>query len=255
MRYVLGFLILFIAPMSWASRFSPSAPAQQSKEATRWSLAQWMEQKGKLQWMDIWLNSNTKSPSFYEIYLGGDYAQYESNTSLNGGTPTVTEDLTSWRAHAGMFVSLLGVHGQYEKSEKDHREQVDAVGQLRILGHTDQGSNLTGFYGIHRQNFQDASLQNDQVQNTQAGGYLTLYLVNFWAIQGKYQHFFENKSNLDTEVKGHRIEASTWVEWGAIRVYGTYFKEPMTYSTTTSETQIHREGFNLGLRVYLDFKK
>lgn len=251
--------MLFISPATWAYNFSPASSAQQSKEATRWSLAQWMEQKGKFQWMDIWLNSNTKSPSFYEIYLGGDAAQYESNASLNSAAPTTTEDLQSWRAHAGMFVSLLGVHGQYEKSEDQSgfhtQEQWDLVGQLRILGHTDQGSNLTGFYGLHRQNFQNSISQNDQVENRQAGGYLTLYVLSFWGLQGKYQHFFKGTSEQGLDVEGHRIEATTWIEWGAVRLYGTWYKEPMKYTSPSDVTEIEREGFHVGLRVYLDFKK
>jgi hypothetical protein len=244
------FSILTLSTSAFAYDFSPKSVPQQSKVATRWSLAQWMEQKGKIQWMDLWLNSNVKSPSFYEMYVGGDYAQYQSSTSLNSATPTVTEDLNSWRAHAGGFISLIGIYGQYEKSADEHREQIDALGMLRVLGHTDQGSNLTGFYGLHQQNF-----GIDKVSNQQAGGYLTLYILSFWALQGKYQHYFKHDSDFGIQVEGHRAEASTWVEWGALRLYGTYYKEPLKLTSPGGITQVEREGFNMGLRIYLDFKK
>lgn len=250
MRYLFVFLILFLSAKSFAYNFTPASVPQQSKEASRWSLAQWMEQKGKMQWMDLWLNSNVESPSFYEIYMGGDYAQFESTTSVNSGPATLEKDINSWRAHAGAFVSLLGIYSQYEKIEDETREQWEFLGMLRILGHTDQGSNLTGFYGLHEQNF-----GSDYVRNNEAGGYLTLYLVNFLAIQGKYQHFFENKSEQGVNVDGHRIEASTWVEYGALRIYGTWYKEPLNYTTAIDTKTITREGFYLGVRVYLDFKK
>jgi hypothetical protein len=247
---VIIFNILTLSAPAFAYDFSPQSGPQQSKVATRWSLSQWMEQKGKIQWMDLWLNSNVQSPSFYEMYLGGDYAQYKSTTSVNSAASTIDNDLNSWRAHAGIFVSLLGVYAQYEKSAAENREQFDALVLLRVLGNTDQGSNLTGFYGVHRQNF-----QMDSVKNQQAGGYLTLYVLSFWALQGKYQHYYKNESDNGTQVDGHRVEASTWVEWGALRLYGTYYKEPLKLITPANVTQIEREGFYLGVRVYLDFKK
>lgn len=247
-------LILFSAfytSTSLAYEFSPKTPIQASKQAQRWSLSQWMEQKGKLQWMDIWLGSNTNPPSFYELYLGVDYTQMErSFMATPGSVATITEDIESKSGHIGMFVSIFGLHGRYERSQDSERKSWDALAQLRILGTSDQASNLVLFYGL-----KDLSLSLDRTQHQQAGGYLTLYLLQHWAIQGRYSHFFADTSDSGAEVTGHRTELSTWIEWGPMRVFGSYFKEPIEHSLggTTSETSF--EGFSVGFRTYLDFKK
>jgi hypothetical protein len=243
-------LILFSAlytPNSIAIEFSPKTPIQASKQAQRWSLSQWMEQKGKLQWMDVWLGSNTNPPSFYELYLGVDYTQMDrAFVSPIGNLPVVTEDIVSKSGHIGLFVSIFGLHGRYERSQDSERKSWDALAQLRILGTSDQASNLVLFYGL-----KDLTLS----QHQQAGGYLTLYLLQHWAIQGRYSHFFEDTSDSGAAVSGKRTELSTWLEWGPVRVFGSYFKEPIEHSLggTTSETSF--EGFSVGFRTYLDFKK
>jgi hypothetical protein len=243
-------MILFVAASADAYDFSPQSSAQVTKQAQRWSLSQWMEQKGKLQWMDLWLNSNVKSPSFYEIYLGADYSVLDQTLTLLPSTTTTTDDIASRSGHLGLFVSIFGVYGRYEKSADNERVAWDAVAQLRLLGANDQGSNLTLFYGLRGQ-----EIQSDESQHQQAGGYLTLYLLQPWAIQGRYSQFLEATSKAGVVVKGHRLEASTWLEWGPIRFYGTWFKEPLELSAAGVPSELTTEGYSLGIRTYLDFKK
>lgn len=244
-------LIIFIAALSHAYDFSPRSNAQTAKQAQRWSLAQWMEQKGKLQWMDLWLNANSNSPSFYEIFIGADYTTFDQSLASPSGSAAVTTDGLSAKAgHMGMFISIFGVYGRYEKSAHDERVAWDALGQLRLLGASDQGSNLTVFYGLR-----GLKRYGDFSQNQQAGGSLTLYLLQPWAVQGRYAQFFEKAADSGTLVSGHRIEVTSWLEWGPIRLYGTWFKEPLKLSISGNSSDLTYQGYNFGIRTYLDFKK
>lgn len=230
--------------------FSPRSSAQVAKEAQRWSLSQWMEQKGKIQWMDLWLNTNTKSPSYYEIYIGADYSLMERSVSTDAGPATLTEDITSRSGHLGLFVSIFGLYTRYEKSSDSERTSWENLAQLRLLGSSDQGSNLTLFYG-----FKDLNLSLEKSNHQQAGGYLNLYLLKAWAIQGRYAQILESNTSSGAQLSGHRIEATTWLEWGPLRFFGTWYKEPLeqTLGNTTTETSF--EGYSIGIRTYLDFKK
>lgn len=259
MRFLSLLLIFSASHQSFALDVSPSSQSQEAKASRRWSLAQWMEQKGKVQWMDLWLKTpydsasggrGKRGPWLYDVYIGGDYNQHDRESVANTGTAPNEGDFRSVGYHAGAFFSVFGVHARYENSDTENRTVWDGLLQMRLLGISDQTSNLTLFYGLHQQEF-----LNDKVQLQQAGGYLTFYLVNAWAAQARYQHFFEETSDLGNEIKGYRFEATTWVEWGGVRIFGTWFHEPMDYITPTGNMTITRDGVSAGVRVYLDFKK
>ncbi len=245
-------LLFGLSSSAQAVDMSPSSPIQTAKKAQRWSLAQWMEQKGKFQLQDSWLASNRNPPTDYELFVGADYSKLEQDILIEpSGPSTVKEDISSKSVHAGGFYSIFGVYGRYEKSNDSERRAWDALAQLRLLGSSDQSSGIVLFYGL-----KDLTLSLDKSQHQQAGGYLTLYLLGSWAIQGRYASYFEDRADSGRDLKGHRIEASTWVEYGPIRVYGTYFKEPLEHSLSGAATSTTTfEGFSFGFRTYLDFKK
>ncbi len=218
-----------------------------------------MEQKGKVQWMDLWLKTpydsgssrgGSRGPWIYDVYLGGDYNQHDRE-SRGSFLPLPGEgDFRSVAYHAGFFMSVFGIHARYDNSVTEDRTILDGLLQLRLLGISDQASNITLFYGVHQQDF-----LNDQVNLPQAGGSVTFYLVNAWAVQARYQHFFSAESDAGNDIEGYRFEGTTWVEWGGVRFFGTWFHEPTEYVTPTGDLRISRDGVSAGIRVYLDFKK
>lgn len=250
MRWLI-FIALLNPSLSSAYDFTPKSETQVAKQAQRWSLKQWMEQKGQFKWMDMWLAGNQKQrPSYYEVFLGADYVELERQSRTNLSGLTNDGKFESTRGHLGLFISSFGLYGDYEKSKDEDRSQWEALAMIRLLGATDQGSNMTLFYGLHDQKF-----LGDHVQNQQAGGAITLYLLGSWAIQGKYHHFFKDTTDLSNTVDGQRIEASSWVEYGALRIYGTWFRETHDQTNAVGSLSTQREGIRAGVRVYLDFKK
>ncbi|MBY0316876.1 MAG: hypothetical protein K2Q26_15250 [Bdellovibrionales bacterium] len=234
-----------------ALEFTPKSEAQVSKQASRWSLKQWMEQKSQFKWMDVWLAGQKKeTASIYEVYIGADHNQYDRSTRTNLSGLTDDGEFDSTRGHGGIFIKFFGLYGDYERSKDEGRTQWEALALLRLLGTSDQGSSLNLFYGLH-----DLKFAGDQVQNQQAGGSMTLYLLDSWAIQGKYHQFFEAKSDLQNDIEGRRVEASTWLEYGAFRIFGTWYKEKIDQTNSIGTINTEREGIRAGVRVYLDFKK
>jgi hypothetical protein len=257
MKCFILFLLIFCAPTAWSLDLSPSTPTQSAKSARRWSLSQWMEQKGKVQWMDLWLKtpydtggSRGDGPWIYDVYIGGDYNLHDRESTGTLTPLPAAADFRSISYHAGFFISVFGLHGKYENSETEERTVLDGLLQLRLLGVSDQASNITLFYGVHQE-----ELLNDKVTLPQAGGSVTFYLVNAWAVQGRYQHFFKTESDAGNNAEGYRFEGTTWVEWGGVRFFGTWFHEPMEYATPTGDMRLIRDGVSAGIRVYLDFKK
>lgn len=244
-------IALFLSTSVQAYDFTPKSEAQVAKQSQRWSLKQWMEQKGQFKWMDMWLAGNQKErPSFYEVFLGADAVDLD-RTSTGALAPTLSNGkFASTRGHLGAFVSFLGVYADYERSKQEDRSQWELLGMIRLLGTTDQGSNITLFYGLRDQKF-----LGDQVHNQQAGGSVSLYLLDHWGIQGQYHHYYEAKSDLNNTIKGSRIEATTWVEYGAFRFYGTWYRERTDLTSNLGTLPTDREGIRAGIRVYLDFKK
>lgn len=251
----LSLVLLFISQAGLGYDFSPNSRSQIKKDAQRWSLSQWMEQKSNFKLMDVWLNYNS-TPSYSELYLGGHFSEYErlSQNVPGGFSLPDNEDLAMTTGYLGGFVSIFGLHGEYARSSDEDRTISQAYAMLRIMGATDQGTNLTAFYGLRDEEMESPGYM-DSVQNQQVGGYLTLYIFRSFAIQGKYHHYFDETSDNGSTIGGHRMEASAWVEYGALRLYGTWYKEPLTIDSGSGIFEIERSGFNAGFRIYLDIKK
>jgi len=235
---------------AWDTYYGPKAPVQVAKQAQRWSLKQWMEQKGNMQWQDMWLRGNSSTPSLFEGYIGGEYTAYDRGSVTTLG-PLVTDgEFKASGAHAGLYLGWFGLSARYENSSDEDRHTLNGLANLRLLGASDQGSNFVLFYGARAESF-----LGDKVLNQQAGASMQLYLFDPWAVQGRYHHYLEADSDRGNQIDGYRVEVTTWLEYGAIRFFGSWFYEPITMANSLGSMTTRREGFNAGLRIYLDFKK
>lgn len=246
---------IFLIPNSvWAYDFSPNSSIQKAKKAQRWTLAQWMEQKGNIRWMDAWLNTSS-SPSYSELYLSVIHSEFEREQldPATGNTLSTFEEVRSVTGQLGGFVSIFGLHGEFESNTDEDRERWQAYAMLRLFGSTDQGTNLTGFFGAVDETYQILGTE-DKVQQLQAGGYMTLYLLSAWALQLKYHSYMSEQTDLGYDREGHRYEATTWVEYGALRLFGSWFQEEMTSVGLGQEIVHQRQGITAGFRLYLDIK-
>ncbi len=215
---------------------------QQAKEAKRWSLSQWLEQKSKVKLMDMWLGYNQPSP--YEFFFSVDTSNIEQQNQI-GTTPATTQNFKNYRGSFGAFVTAVGLYGEYEQSDEE-LTQWKALFMVRLLGHSDQSTNLTLHYGLMNQD-----MNNDPIQFQVGGGRMNLYIIKAFALTGLYDYIFESTSEQNFIMQGQRFEAGAFIEYGALRIYGSFYQETMNITSPALQEFIRtREGILYGLRFY-----
>lgn len=222
--------------------YSRAQKKQEAKDAKRWSLSQWMEQKRNNRLMDTWLMYNAPSP--YEFFLGVDTASVQRDTLIND-IVTQSQSYRTYRGHMAAFVTLVGLYGEYEKSN-EILEQWKALFMFRILGSSDQSTHLTAHYGL-----MGREDQGEKSQHQVGGGRFNFYLIRAFAVHGLYEYILEAETDVHNTIEGHRIEAGAHIEYGALRIYGSWFSENLKrVDTLNQETHQRREGILFGTRIY-----
>lgn len=235
-------MILFYSiPNSFADVFVIIAEKEQKKKSSSWNLLDWMETKKQFALMDQWLALNTNKESLFEGYIGSDQGKYDFR-SIDS-----TSKKTMLSGSLGLFVSLFGLEGQYEKSN-ERFENYNYQASLRIFGPYKQSTNITMFYGIRDQK----TALGEKLQNQYWGGSATVYLFRFLGGEFLYRKYLKGETSLQKrKITGSLTETSAFIDIYFLRFYGTLFKE-RTHEVTTlgNESDFEREGVKLGLKVF-----
>lgn len=211
------------------------------KDAKRWSLDEWLAQKSKIKWSDMWLQFNSPSP--YEFYLGTDTSSYNLSSETSG-TKLPDSSFRSYRGEFAAFASAAGLKGTYEYTSDD-TSAWQAQLMLRLLGAYDQGTNFTVYYGLRGLN-----RSGENVLNQVAGASLTLYLLKKFGLTGNYTYIIDGTSDQSNKVSGSRWDAGGFIEYAALRLYGFYFQENQKFEQTISNRNENRTGIQFGMRFY-----
>jgi hypothetical protein len=235
------FSVLFLAQTVQAWDFHADLrKKQEAKDAKRWSLSEWLAQKSKNKLMDTWLGYNLPSP--YEFYLSVDTSSLEREVDTNGTLSSQT--FRNYRGSFGAFVTAVGLHGEYESSDEE-LQQWKALFMVRLLGSSDQSTNFTIHYGLMGREEND-----DPTQFQVGGGRINLYLIKAFALTGQYDYIFNAESENGVEQEGFRYEAGAFIEFGALRFYGSWFEEVIEILNAPSPTEQTRQGILFGARLY-----
>ncbi len=214
---------------------------QEKKRQERWSLASWYETKEKIRLMDMWLALHTSS-SLYEFFVGGDTATVDVQSDLIEDSSHVIQ-----RGEVGAYASIFGLQVQYEDLAQVETGWKGSF-HFRLLGTAVQNTNLTLMYGVRNRNDHSNA---QEYRNHFAGASMTLYLHRVFGIEGRYQVYFPNSSKEGFTLEGTRTEASLFLDYSLLRIYGTWFEEPLTYfSGSDSLGKITRRGVLGGLRLF-----
>ncbi|MCJ8275245.1 MAG: hypothetical protein HRT44_05370 [Bdellovibrionales bacterium] len=229
-----------LATPSMAYDFYDTARKKQdAKDAKRWSLSQWLDQKKNIKLMDMWLMYNAPSP--YEFFFGADTS---SITQFNDGVENM-QSYRNYRGHFGAFVTIVGLYAEYESSDEE-LEQWKALFMLRLLGSSDQSTNITIHYGLMNRDF-----NNDKTQHQVGGGKINLYLIRAFALHGMYEYILKGESEAGIESEGYRVEGGAHIEYGALRFYGAWFNEKLDVINTLNQESVQkRQGVLFGTRIY-----
>lgn len=219
---------------------------QNAKKSSRWTLADWLATKKKIALMDQWLALNS-SKTWLEIKLAGSTGEHE----LQGATPAVTSDAKLWSG--ALFIRMLGF--EYDKLSVDDTsgglsEEESYNAALLILGGSIQSTNLLAHYGQRKTTWPGS----DRFTQDFYGARLSLYLLPFLGVQGRYDFYPEEKAQANTllTLKAQKVTLTPFIEWGALRLkaeLATYKRR--LFSQGQFSQSAEEKSVLFGLELYL----
>lgn len=210
-----------------------------AREAKRFNLYDWMEQKNRNQVMDMWLSLNTPSP--YEFMLGINMNQYNKDDG------TSSAKYKSFEGELSAYALLVGLTGEYQNNTEEHFTDTNGMFNLRLFGHTLQGTHLTVHYGLRtREDSVGAYRLNQQF----AAGTLQLYLFKYFGFYGHYRQYMPVSEAYFGDSKGSSHTLGAFIDFASLRVMGSYFKDHQNSIKNTVETNLNREGTKITLQLY-----
>lgn len=217
---------------------------------TRWTLGDWFETQRKARLQDQWLAGN-KSDDIYEFYVGG-------RTGVRRTTIDDVENTLRVRANqalAGAYATLVGLEGSYFDVGREIAGETqfntwgwDGFFAFRPLGDSVQNTNITLFYGLqYRDEF-----GGEHVMNQAAKARMTIYLTKAFGIEGSYQMNFKERSNLAADIEGSLVEASVFIDFSLLRVFGIWSQDSRTRVdvATGVKSERKRDSIDAGLKIF-----
>ncbi|CAN5650397.1 hypothetical protein BH10BDE1_BH10BDE1_12470 [soil metagenome] len=217
---------------------------------SRWTLADWFETQRKSRLQDMWFASNHKEDIF-EFYVGGRTGNI---TSSSDGIESTARPRKN-EASLGAYATLAGLEGRYfdiRTSESDPATENgygwEGLFALRPIGDSLQNTNITLFYGVQ---FRD-EFGGESVQNGTAKARLTFYLTKAFGLEGAYQWIFKAASNQGADINGSAIDASVFLDFSLLRIYGAWTQESRSrfVSATSVTTERKRESVDFGMKLF-----
>lgn len=193
-------------PWNWAT-----AKAQ-AKQATKWSLGEWLAAKNQMKLMDMWLVMHSPTP--YEFYIGMDYRSAARPNGSGGAT----------RFQLGAFAHAFGITGERDQLE----DRWEARFNVRLFGFQQQGTHWLVGFGIRADG-------EPQAQDSLLYTELDLYLAKAFGVEFSYRRDFGRPTT--------RWTIGPHLDFAFVRLYGEYFRLDREVGEDLS-------GWNAGVRLY-----
>ena len=115
-----------------------------AREAKRFTLQEWLENKERRNLMDMWLSINTPSP--YEFTLSAEQYRYSESITLN--STTTTSAFNNTQIDFSAYARFVGISVEYSNNLEQKLSDLNGLFNIRLFGQTIQGSHLTLHYGL-----------------------------------------------------------------------------------------------------------
>lgn len=218
----------------------------ESKETSRWTLAEWLDQKDRNYMMDLWLGMYAPSP--YEFYISGNYNSNAKEEAL-GNSPFAagSENYRSYSGSIGAYALIMGIVGEYENNTG--AGYVDTSGSLniRILGNAIQGTHLVLQGGLRTR---EIALSNTRLNQTFTGAELEIYVMRYFGLHGLYRNFLPYNEGTLGETKGTRSEAGAFIDFGPVRIYVNQYWDVQESMLNNTPNKNERTGTQSGLKFF-----
>ncbi len=249
-QIILLFLLGLSFTPSWAQTAAGSRPwllstGAAAREAKRFTLQEWLENKDRRALMDMWLTINTPSP--FEFVLGGTQLHYNSETKSTASTFSKTIDGFSGEFSA--YARFVGVTGEYNNNKEEGFNDITGIFNLRLFGNTIQGSHITLHYGLRTRTASDNSYR---LNHQFAAATVQLYVMKYFGFQGNYRKYQPYSEEHFGETESNEINAGAFIEFGALRLFGDWFQEIQKSKLNNLESNFDRTGTKIGIKFYFD---
>lgn len=214
-----------------------------AREAKRFTLQGWLENKDRRALMDMWLTINTPSP--YEFVLGGSMFRYKLDTSVAGAS--ASRDFNNTAAEISAYARFVGVTAEYANNNEEGFNNITGIFNFRIFGNTIQGSHITLHYGLRTKTAEDKSYRLNQQF---PGVTLQLYLMKYFGIQGNYRAYLPYSESFYGETSGDELNAGVFIEYGILRLFGDFYQERQNSKLNSIETNFNRTGNKFGIKLF-----
>lgn len=211
------------------------------KESSRWTISDWLAQKSKVRFADLWLLQNTKE-SPWEIELEARYFDFDQQSRVQSLT-TETED-SRWSYSAALFFSRLGLkvgHGDERKQSKTMVEM-----NVRLLGLSQQSTRVNVGYGFQRRDFETS---NERCDQQFARLDTNIYISHFLGLEADYAYYFKNESSLQRDLNSSVASYGLFLEMGVFRLFAHYLLENDEIVSENSLTKIQSKGMEYGAKI------
>lgn len=232
-------LVLFCLQAAAADGLAQRAERRESK---RWTLQEWLAQKDRNQMMDMWLSMNSPSP--FELMLGGSYNSFQTEVAGSGLSP---DKHTSYQGVFSAYAQLVGLTLEYENNTQEDFHDLSGIFNLRLIGHTIQGSYLAVHFGQRTRTMDNGPSRINQ-QFAQAS--LQMYATKYFGFDGLYRQFLPTTEGTLGDINGSQTEAGAFIDFKNFRIFGSWYKESQRYKHSNIETETTRTGIRSGLKIF-----
>ncbi|MCB0347645.1 MAG: hypothetical protein KDD37_02360 [Bdellovibrionales bacterium] len=217
-----------------------------ARSSDRWTIANWFETKRQVRLMDQWLSRHRKSKNIMDLDLSFSYLSDETKTK-NFDTSTANTSTDYYGGNFAFYLYFIGVEAEYyeDVDESENRHYAGSA-HIRLLGTSNQTTRISIFYGKE-------FIENMNLvwHPTFYGARLTVYITNFLGIEGTYQKYIEEDTDLDYVGNGDKKDFSVFVDIYFLRLFAKWVDENREYKNQLDQTQEEdHKGFEAGLRFY-----
>ena len=179
-----------------------------AREAKRFNLYDWLEQKNRNKVMDMWLSLNTASP--YEFLISTHFNQYKLTNK-----PQADSAYENYSVDLHAYSYFVGLTGEYENNTFEHFALTTGIFNLRVFGETLQGSQITFRYGLRTKTDHNQLFRLNQ---TFAAALVQLNIFSGFGLHYEFRHYFPFTESYLGDTRTESTDVAAYIDFGDLRI-------------------------------------
>lgn len=243
------FTAIFASTLTAAAQSAGSRPwllsqGAAAREAKRFTLQEWLENKDRRALMDMWLSINTPTP--YELAIGGSLQNYTLETAPTGAIAT-TQSYKAYTGDISAYARFVGITLEHINNAEENYNDVTGLFNLRVFGNSLQSSHLTFHYGLRTRTSNSGLYRLNQPFPAVT---LQIYLMKYFGLQGQYRQYGNTSESFYGDSSASELTYGAFIEYGLLRVFGDVYQEKQNSKLNNVETNYLRNGTRIGVKFF-----